>query len=123
MAGYKKFYKKDAEIFLKLYKRMLMYYVEEMEYRIQTLPTDILERTFDGKDFFDDDFDIAELDKDEAWFGVRGLCGYGIVKDAADELVFCHEMMRKGNLVETLARVGHKVNLKKVGPKENSGQK
>lgn len=119
MAGYKKFYKKDADIFLKLYKRMLMYQVEEMAYYLRTLPTDTLDRTFDGKVFFDETFDVDNLNTDETWFGVSGLCGYGIVRETANEIMFCHERMRKGDLVEIMKRVGHKVDLNKIGARDS----
>lgn len=86
MARYKKVTKGDVEVFLKLYEKYLLMKLDDMKNILKTLPTNIIERCFNGVEFFDKGFDVSKLD--EATFGVNGLCGWSKVKSIADELEF-----------------------------------
>ena len=79
--------KEDAEVFLKLYEKYLLMKLDDMKNILKTLPTDVIERCFNGVEFFDNDFDVSKLD--ETTFGVGGLCGWSKVKSVVDELEFC----------------------------------
>ncbi|MPM39331.1 hypothetical protein SDC9_85964 [bioreactor metagenome] len=113
MAGYKKISKEDAEVFIKLYRKYLLSKVDELKGSLETLPTDVIERCFNGAEFFDKDFDVSKID--EAEFGVGGLHGWLKVRDVARSLEYCTDLMNQELLVERMSSVGHKVNLKKVG--------
>lgn len=113
MAGFKKVTKEDAEIFLRLYRKYLLLKVDEMKGILQTLPTNVIERCFNSAEFFNKNFDITKLS--EATFGVGGLCGYSKVRDIARELEYCKQCDDEDNLDTHLARVGFKVNRKKIG--------
>lgn len=113
MAGFKKVTKEDAENFLKLYKKYLLMKVENMETDLKNLPTNVIERCFDGAEFYDKDFDISKLD--EAQFGFGGLHGYKKLVDVVKSLEYCSELNKQGRLDEVMERVGFKVNHKKVG--------
>lgn len=113
MAGYKRFKQADAEVFIRLYEKYMMFQVEQMKETLLNLPTDCIERVFDGKEFYSKDFDLAKLD--DTQFGTSGLCGYGIIRDSSHQLNYMYEQLHQGRLVELLEKFGHKVNLKKVG--------
>jgi hypothetical protein len=115
MAGYKPVTEQDAELFLKLYRKYLLSKVDEMKNILETLPTDVIERCFDGAKFIDKDFDLSKLD--EATFGIGGLCGYKKILDIAGSLIYYRGLYEQGEeiLAEALERFGHKVNFKKVG--------
>ena len=63
MAGYKKVTKEDVEVFLKLYEKYLLMKLDDMKSILKTLPTDIIERCFNGVEFFDKDLDVSKLDE------------------------------------------------------------
>ena len=113
MAGYKKVTKKDAEVFLKLYEKYLLMQLDDMKNILKTLPTNVIERCFDGVEFFDEDFDISKLN--ESTFGFGGLCGWSKVKAVANELEFCKRYDDTGKLDDFMEKRGFKVNRKKVG--------
>lgn len=113
MAGYKKVTKKDAEVFLKLYEKYLLMKLDDMKTILKTLPTNVIERCFDGVEFFDEDFDISKLD--EATFGFGGLCGWSKVKSVANELEFCKQYDDAGKLDDFMEKWGFKVNRKRIG--------
>jgi hypothetical protein len=116
MAGYKKVTRDEAEIFMKLYRKYMMLMADYMEENLKYLPTDVINRAFSDKKFFDEGFDPADIDKTE--FGFAGLAGYSVVKDVGWELNYCMERMRAGDLVDVMKRFGHKVNLKEIGVPE-----
>lgn len=113
MAGYKKVTKEDAEIFLKLYEKYLLMKLDDMKSILKTLPTDVIERCFNGVEFFDKDFDVSKLD--EATFGVGGLCGWSKVKSVVDELEFCKRYDDSGELDDFMEKRGFKVKRKSIG--------
>ena len=113
MAGYKKVAAEDAEIFLKLYKKYLLLKVDEMRNILDTLPTNVIERCFNGAEFFDVGFDISKLDESE--FGFGGLHGYSKIVDVSNELNICKKYDNEGKLDEIMQRYGFKVNRKKIG--------
>lgn len=113
MAGYKQVTPTDADIFMKLYRKYLRLLAEQMERILQSLPYDVINRAFDGKKFYEDGYDVEKIGNAE--FGFDGLSGYMVVKEVATSLDYLSDMMKRGNLVETMARFGHKVNLKKTG--------
>lgn len=102
MAKYKPFYKEDAEAFLRLYKEYLDNQLEEMRLILNGLPTDVIERVFDGTD----------IHKKEDQLFIE--FGYFHIESVAKELI-AYDKLHKDKLVEFLANYGHKVNLKKVG--------
>lgn len=113
MAGYKKVTKEDAEIFLKLYRKYLLLKVDEMKNILQNLPTNVIERCFNGAEFFDKDFDVSKLD--EATFGVGGLHGWSKLKTIADELEFCKKYDDEEKLDDFMEMSGFKVKRKNIG--------
>jgi hypothetical protein len=113
MAGYKKVAAEDAEIFLKLYKKYLLLKVDEMRNILETLPTNVIERCFNGAEFFDVGFDISKLDESE--FGFGGLHGYSKIVDVSNELNIYKKYDNEGKLDEIMQRYGFKVNRKKIG--------
>ena len=113
MAGYKKVTKEDAEIFLKLYEKYLLMKLDDMKNILKTLPTDVIERCFNGVEFFDKDFDVSKLD--EATFGVGGLCGWSKLKSVVDELEFCKRYDDTGELDDFMEKRGFKVKRKSIG--------
>ncbi len=113
MAGYKKVTKEDAEVFLKLYEKYLLMKLDDMKSILKTLPTDVIERCFNGVEFFDKDFDVSKLD--EATFGIGGLHGWSKVKSVADELEFCKRYDDAGNLDDFMEKRGFKVKRKSIG--------
>ena len=98
MAGYKKVIKENVEIFLKLYEKYLLMKLDDMKNILETLPKDIIERTFDGVEFFDEGFDISKLD--EVDFGFGGLCGWTKVNSVVNELEFYKRKLEAGNTIE-----------------------
>lgn len=117
MAGFKPVKEKDAEIFLKLYQKYLYIKVEEMKDALKSLPTDVIERCFNGIEFFEKGFDISTID--ESQFGLGGLHGWSKVQEIAKSLTYCSELQNNETLVEKLELVGHKVNFKKIGVRKN----
>jgi len=113
VAGYKQVTSKDAEIFLKLFTKYLMMKVNEMEDILKTLPTDVIERCFNGAEFYDKGFDTSKID--EAEFGFGGLHGYSKVVDVSNALYICKELDKEGKLDETMKRYGLKVRRNKIG--------
>lgn len=112
MRGYKKVTKKDVDIFLKLYQKYLDYRMEIVKEALKELPTDVIKRCFDGKQFFKEGFDVSKIDEVE--FGFKGLCGYQVVRDLANELEYYHSLT-VNELHHRLSSVGHQVNFKKIG--------
>jgi len=106
LAGYKKVTKEDVEVFLKLYEKYLLMKLDDMKSILKTLPTNVIERCFDGVEFFDEGFDISKLN--EATFGFGGLCGWSKVKSVADELEFCKRYDDIGKLDDFMLRTAHK---------------
>ena len=94
MAGYKKVTKEDAEIFLKLYEKYLLMKLDDMKSILKTLPTDVIERCFNG---------------------VGGLCGWSKVKSVVDELEFCKRYDDTGELDDFMEKRGFKVKRKSIG--------
>ena len=113
MAGYKQITPKDADIFMELYRKYLRLLAEQMEQMLRSLPYDVINRAFDGKKFYEDGYDVEKIESAE--FGFDGLSGYLVVKEVASTLDYLSNAMQTGTLVEMMARVGHKVNSKKVG--------
>lgn len=113
MAGYKQVTPTDADIFMKLYRKYLWLLADNMEHTLQSLPYDVISRTFDGQKFYEDGYDVAKIENAE--FGFDGLAGYAVVRDVGSTLSYLSNLMQMGTLVDTMARVGHKVNLKKIG--------
>ena len=113
MAGYKQVTPTDADIFMKLYRKYLQILADNMEYTLRNLPYDVINRAFDGKKFYEDGYDVEKIESAE--FGFDGLSGYMVVREVASTLDYLSNAMQTGNLVEMMARVGHKVNSKKVG--------
>lgn len=113
MAGYKQVTPTDADIFMKLYRKYLQILADNMECTLRNLPYDVINRAFDGKKFYEDGYDVAKIESAE--FGFDGLSGYMVVKEVASTLDYLSNAMQMGTLVEMMARVGHKVNLKKTG--------
>ena len=113
MAGYKQITPKDADIFMKLYRKYLRVVAEQMEQILQSLPYDVINRAFDGKKFYEDGYDVEKIESAE--FGFDGLSGHMVVKEVASTLEYLSGAMQAGALVGMMARVGHKVNVKKVG--------
>lgn len=113
MAGYKKVTKEDGEIFLKLYRKYLLLKVDEMKNILQTLPTNVIERCFNGAEFFDKNFDVSKLD--ETMFGVGGLYGWSKIKTVADELEFCKKYDDEEKLDDFMEMRGFKVKRKNIG--------
>jgi len=105
--------KEDAEVFLKLYEKYLLMKLDDMKNILKTLPTDVIERCFNGVEFFDKGFDISKLD--EATFGVGGLCGWSKVKSVVDELEFCKRYDDTGELDDFMEKRGFKVKRKSIG--------
>lgn len=117
MAGFKPVNENDADIFLKLYQKYLFIKIEEMKDALEKLPADVIERCFNGAEFFENAFDISKLD--EAQFGVGGLYGWNKVHEVYQQLEYYSYLQRNEMLVENLAAFGHKVNLKKIGVRKN----
>jgi len=117
MSKYKKVTVEKGELFLKLYKKHLLLKVGEMEDILKTLPTDVIERCFDGVEFFDKDFDVSKLDN--STFGFGGLCGYEKVENVAHSLIYLDQYNKQGGLDEFLSIYGHKVNRKNIGVEGN----
>ncbi|WP_297419085.1 hypothetical protein [Clostridium sp.] len=117
MAGYKPVTKNDSKIFLKLYKKYLLEKLEntykEVEQSLEELPTDVIERSFDGVEFFKEGFDVSKID--DTMFGFGGLCGWNKVERVRQELGYYSRLQNEGTLVEQLEKFGHKVNFKKIG--------
>ena len=113
MAGYKQVTPTNADIFMKLYRKYLQLMAEQMEQMLQNLPYDVINRAFDGKKFYEDGYDVEKIESAE--FGFDGLSGYMVVKEVASTLEYLSSAMRAGGLVEMMVRVGHRVNLKKIG--------
>lgn len=105
--------KERAEIFLQLYKKYLLLQYNEMMIALKTLPTNVIERCFDGVIFYEEGFNISKIA--ETPFGFNGLCGYGKISELGNELTFCKELDRNGTLEEKLKKVGFKVNRKHIG--------
>jgi hypothetical protein len=113
VAGYKKVTKEDAEVFLNLYEKYLLMKLDDMKNILKILPTDVIERCFNGVEFFDKDFDVSKLD--EATFGVGGLCGWSKVKSVVDALEFCKRYDDTGALDNFMEKRGFKVKRKSIG--------
>lgn len=113
MTDYKKVTTKDVEIFLSLYKKYLFIKIDEMKNILETLPTDVIERCFNGAEFFKEGFDTSKIEVTQ--FGINGLCGWSKVEEVSDSLKYCSDLHGRGKLAETLERLGHKVNFKRVG--------
>jgi hypothetical protein len=113
LAGYKKVTKEDAEVFLKLYEKYLLMKLDDMKNILKTLPTNVIERCFNGVEFFDKGFDVSKLD--EVTFGVGGLHGYSKIVDVSNELNIYKKCDNEGKLDEIMQRYGFKVNRKKIG--------
>ena len=113
MAGYKQVTPTDADVFMELYRKYLRLLADNMEYALRNLPYDVINRAFDGKKFYENGYDVAKIGSAE--FGFDGLSGYMVVRDVASTLEYLYSEMQAGSLVEMMARVGHKVNSKKVG--------
>ena len=113
MAGYKQVTPKDADVFMALYRKYLQLLADNMEHALQHLPYDVINRAFDGKKFYEDGYDVEKIESAE--FGFDGLSGYMVVREVASTLEYLSNAMQTGALVEMMARVGHKVNSKKVG--------
>lgn len=112
MGSYKKLTEKDADVFLKLYQKYLNHQIKKVKKALTELPTDVIERCFNGKEFFEEGFDVSKMDETE--FGFGGLCGYQIVRDLANELEY-YNLLTDGELYRLLSKFGHKVNFKKIG--------
>ncbi len=117
MKKVRKVTKEDAEVFLKLYEKYLLMKLDEkmffMKNILKTLPTNVIERCFNGVEFFSEDFDVSKLD--EATFGIGGLHGWSKVKSVADELEFCKRYDDTGNLDDFMEKRGFKVKRKSIG--------
>ena len=113
MAGYKQVTPKDADVFMALYRKYLQLLADNMEHALQHLPYDVIARAFDGKKFYEDGYDIEKIDSAE--FGFDGLEGYAAVRDVGSTLSYLSNLMQMGILVDSMAKVGHKVNLTKTG--------
>jgi len=119
VAGYKQVTNKDAEIFLKLYKKYLLLKVKEMEEILKTLPTNVIERCFNSAEFYDKGFDTSKIDETE--FGFGGLHGYSKIVDVSNALYICKQLDSEGKLDETMKRYGFKVKRNKIGVLERKG--
>ena len=113
MAGYKQVTSKDAEIFLKLYKKYLLLKVKEMEEILKTLPTNVIERCFNSAEFYDKGFDTSKID--EAEFGFGGLHSYSKIVEVSSALYVCKQLDSAGKLDETMKKYGFKVRRNKIG--------
>lgn len=105
MAKYKPVYEEDAQVFMRLYTKYLENKSDEMYRILHRLPTDVIERVFDGTDIHK---------KEEELFG---SFGYWHIENVAKELI-AYDGMNEDRMIEFLARLGHKVNLKKVGVRQ-----
>jgi len=113
MSKYKEVTQVKAEIFLKLYKKYLALKYKVIEDCLITLPTNVIERCFEGYTLFEEGFDASNLD--DAEFGFNGLCGWMRIENLSKELEFCKEHDLHGTLDSALERLGCKVNRKKIG--------
>lgn len=116
MSEYKPVTQKDADIFLQLYKKYLDFKFNKMENILKELPTDLIERSFNGVVFYKEGFDISKIN--ETKFGNGGLCGYGVIMDLVYRLEDIYnkydDPAKRGYLEDTLKGFGHKVNFKKL---------
>jgi len=119
LAGYKKVTKEDAEVFLKLYEKHLLMKLDDMKNILKTLPTDVIERCFNGAEFYDKGFDTSKIDEIE--FGFGGLHGYSKIVDVSNALYICKQLDSEGKLDETMKRYGFKVKRNKIGVLERKG--
>lgn len=103
MAKSNPIYQEDVEAFLRLYQKYLNWKYERMEKNFKKLPTDVIERIFDGTDIHKKENDLF------------GSFGFNHVEKIANALDYYCDKMYDGDLVEFLAKVGHKVNEKKIG--------